>query len=181
MKNGNRWTQACLALLVNACLGTPSTAQGLAAQSAKIAELERAGKYAEAIPLAQAMLANREKGPHSRDLAGALNNLTQPYGDVGRDADAELLHKRALAIMEKAVEPAAETARQVQALLSDDEALLLFAIAEQELMSLRWRGRALIGNGYRLARKPCIPWRTRRQPRQRCLRQVRNVRSCARQ
>jgi hypothetical protein len=88
MKNGNRWTQACLALLVNACLGTPSTAQGLAAQSAKIAELERAGKYAEAIPLAQAMLANREKGPPSRDLAGALNNLTQPYGDVGRDADA---------------------------------------------------------------------------------------------
>jgi hypothetical protein len=93
MKNGNRWTQACLALLVNACLGTPSTAQGLAAQSAKIAELERAGKYAEAIPLAQAMLANREKGPPSRDLAGAL------------------LHKRALAIMEKAVEPAAETAK----------------------------------------------------------------------
>ena len=132
MKNGNRWTQACLALLVNACLGTPSTAQGLAAQSAKIAELERAGKYAKAIPLAQAMLANREKGPASRDLADALDNLTQLYGDVGRDADAELLHKRALAIMEKAVEPAAETARQVRALLSDDEALLLFAIAEQE-------------------------------------------------
>jgi hypothetical protein len=72
-------------------------------RAGKIAELERAGKYAETIPLAQAMLANREKGLPSRDLAGALNNLAQLYGDVGRNADAEPLQKRALAIMEKAV------------------------------------------------------------------------------
>ena len=103
MKTCNRWLLVSLAFAAGACLATSSSAQGLAAQSAKIAELERAGKYAEAIPLAQAMLANQDKGPPNRDLAGALNNLAQLYGDVGRDADAEPLYKRALAIMEKSV------------------------------------------------------------------------------
>ena len=74
------------------------------AQSGKIIQLTRAGKYAEALPLAQAMVAQLEKGPaRHRDLAGALNNLAQVYGDMGRDAEAEPLYKRALAIMEKAV------------------------------------------------------------------------------
>jgi CHAT domain-containing protein/Tfp pilus assembly protein PilF len=103
MKTGNRLMLACLALLASTCLSAPSSAQGLAAQSAKIAELGRAGKYAEAIPLAQAMLAQLEKGPASRDLGGALNNLADLYGNVGRDSDAEPLFKRALAIMEKSV------------------------------------------------------------------------------
>ena len=103
MKTCKRWLLVSLALAASVCVSKPSSAQGLAAQSAKIAELERAGKYAEAIPLAQAMLANQEKGPPNRDLAGALNNLAQLYGDVGRDADAEPLYKRALAIMEKSV------------------------------------------------------------------------------
>src|SRR5271168_5224647 len=80
MKTRNRLVLMGVALSAGVCLGTPSIAQGLAAQSAKIAELERAGKYAEAIPLAQAVLANQEKGPPSRDLAGALNNLAQLYG-----------------------------------------------------------------------------------------------------
>ena len=103
MKTKNRWALVCLALLVSASVGTPSSAQGLAAQSAKVAELGDAGKYSEAIALAQAMLANQEKRPPGRDLAGALNNLAQLYGDVGRDADAEPMYKRAIAIMEKAV------------------------------------------------------------------------------
>ena len=103
MKPCNRSMVACLALVACACLSAPSLAQGLAAQSAKIAELGRAGKYAEAIPLAQAMVAKLEKGPAGRDLGGALNNLAQLYGDVGRDADAEPLYQRSLAIMEKAV------------------------------------------------------------------------------
>src|SRR6266700_7365695 len=103
IKSGNRWALVCLALLVSVSHGTPSSAQGLAAQSAKVSELGDAGKYSEAIALAQAMLANQEKRPPSRDLAGALNNLAQLYGDVGRDADAEPMYKRAIAIMEKAV------------------------------------------------------------------------------
>ena len=103
MKTKNRWVLVCLALLASTCLNQPSSAQGLAAQSAKVSELGDAGKYSEAIALAQAMLANQEKRPPNRDLAGALNNLAQLYGDVGRDADAEPMYKRAIAIMEKAV------------------------------------------------------------------------------
>jgi CHAT domain-containing protein/Tfp pilus assembly protein PilF len=93
----------CLALASSAGLVVPSFAQGLAAQSGKIAELSRAGKYNEAIPLAQAMVANLDKGQPSRDLGAALNNLAQLFGDVGRDVEAEPLYKRALAIMEKTV------------------------------------------------------------------------------
>jgi CHAT domain-containing protein/Tfp pilus assembly protein PilF len=92
-----------LLLSASACLGAPVSAQGLRAQSDKIDELGRAGKYAEAIPLAQALVANLEKSPASSNYAGALNNLAQLYGDVGRDAEAEPLYKRAIAIMEKAV------------------------------------------------------------------------------
>jgi CHAT domain-containing protein/Tfp pilus assembly protein PilF len=104
MKPGNRLVlMLWLALLASACWAAPSSAQGLAAQSAKVAELGRAGKYTEAIALAQAMLAAQEKNPASRDYAGALNNLAQLYGDVGRDAEAEPMLKRAIAVMEKAV------------------------------------------------------------------------------
>ncbi|MBI5260899.1 MAG: tetratricopeptide repeat protein [Bradyrhizobium sp.] len=104
MKRCNRVAlTVCVALAACACLASPSSAEGLAAQSGKVIELGRAGKYAEAIALAQAMLANLEKGPPNRDVAGALNNVAQLYGDVGRDADAEPIFKRAIATMEKAV------------------------------------------------------------------------------
>jgi CHAT domain-containing protein/Tfp pilus assembly protein PilF len=93
--------RACLALALSAGLVAPSLAQGLAAQSARINALGDAGKYSEAIPLAEAMLANL--GAPTRNLAGAMNNLAQLYGDVGRDAEAEPLYMRALAIMEKTV------------------------------------------------------------------------------
>ena len=43
----------CLALAASAGLSTPSFAQGLAAQSARIGALGDAGKYSEAIPLAE--------------------------------------------------------------------------------------------------------------------------------
>jgi hypothetical protein len=60
MKSGNRWALGmCLALVISACVGAPSSAQSTdaAALGAEIAELSRAGKYAEAIPLAQRSLA----------------------------------------------------------------------------------------------------------------------------
>src|SRR6516162_8007785 len=103
MKFGNQLALAiCLAFAANVSLVAPSSA-GLGADSARINALGSAGKYSEAIPLAEAMLANMEKGPPSKDLAGALNNLAQLYGEVGRDAEAEPLFKRALALMEKVV------------------------------------------------------------------------------
>ncbi|MDB5639641.1 MAG: hypothetical protein JWP51_4549 [Bradyrhizobium sp.] len=106
MKSGNRLVLTVwLALVTGACLGAPASAQKneTAGLSAKIAELSRAGRYSEAIPLAQRQLESLEKtsGPFNRDVAAALNNLALLYGDQGRDTEAEPLYKRSLAIFEK--------------------------------------------------------------------------------
>ncbi len=99
----------CLALLSGTCLSAPSLAQkgDVAALSAKINELGRAGKYTEAVALAQAQVESLEKrfGPAHRDVGAALNNLAQAYGDQGRDSEAEPLFKRSIAILEKTVGP----------------------------------------------------------------------------
>jgi hypothetical protein len=89
MKSGNRLALTVwLALAASVCLNAPSSAQngGVAARGARIAELERAGKYSQAIPLARRLLADMEKahGPVDRDVAAALNNLALLYGDMGR-------------------------------------------------------------------------------------------------
>ncbi|HWX60794.1 tetratricopeptide repeat protein, partial [Bradyrhizobium sp.] len=77
-------------------LGLPASAESPVAQSNRSNELSRAGKYSEALPLAQAAVASLERtSPNSRDVAGALNNLAQLCGDLGRDADAEPLQERA--------------------------------------------------------------------------------------
>jgi CHAT domain-containing protein/tetratricopeptide (TPR) repeat protein len=105
MKSGNRSALTLwLALAAGSSLVAPSLAGDTAALSAKINELSRAGKYSEAIPLAQGQLDSLEKkyGPNHRDVAGALNNLAQIYGSQGRDAEAEPLLKRAIAILDKA-------------------------------------------------------------------------------
>jgi tetratricopeptide (TPR) repeat protein len=88
-----------LALAAGVAFGAPAPAAGLYAQSGKVIELIRAGKYADALPLAQAMVADLEKGPANSDLAGALNNLAQVYSAMGRDADAEPLLKRSASIL----------------------------------------------------------------------------------
>src|SRR6266536_2853967 len=84
-----------LALATSTCLTAPSLAQkgDASALGAKIMELSRAGKYAEAVPLAQRQLNTAEKayGPVHRDVAAALNNLGLLYGDQGRDSEAEPL------------------------------------------------------------------------------------------
>jgi tetratricopeptide (TPR) repeat protein len=108
MKSGNRLALTIwLALVASACLAAPSSAQKnqTAALSARIAELDRAGKYSEAMPLAQRQLANVEKayGPLHRDVAASLNNLALLYGNLGNDVEAEPLYKRSIAILEKAV------------------------------------------------------------------------------
>ena len=92
-----------LSLALGTALFCNAKAQGgLLARSAKISALSDAGKYAEAIALAQAMASELEKSqPNSRNHAGALNNLAQLYGEVGRDAEAEPLYRRAIAIMQK--------------------------------------------------------------------------------
>lgn len=103
MAGWNRLTLgAGLALAMTASLVTPAFAQkGLAAESARINALMGAGKYSEALPRAQAMVASLEKD-NGRELAAALNNLGQVHAGQGRDDLAEPLYKRAIALMEKA-------------------------------------------------------------------------------
>ncbi|MDB5579461.1 MAG: hypothetical protein JWR80_4637 [Bradyrhizobium sp.] len=94
-----------LALIGGVGVTTPSSAQktDAAARSAEIGELSRAGKYSEAIPLAQRLLADMEQahGPVHRDVAASLNNLALLYGSQGRDAEAEPLLKQSIALVEK--------------------------------------------------------------------------------
>ncbi|QOZ74640.1 hypothetical protein XH83_03755 [Bradyrhizobium sp. CCBAU 53351] len=94
---------AGLALAITTSLATPGLAQkgDLSAQSARINALRSAGRYAEALPLAQAMVASLENTSNNRDLAAALNNLGQIHADQGHDDQAEPLYKRAIALMEK--------------------------------------------------------------------------------
>lgn len=105
MKSGHRLVLiASLMLVASMGFGAPSFAQNdTAALNARITELSRAGKYSEAIPLAQRLMADLEKkfGPDNRDVAASLSNLALLYGNQGRDAEAEPLGKRALAILEK--------------------------------------------------------------------------------
>jgi tetratricopeptide (TPR) repeat protein len=69
--------------------------------------LYQAGKFAEAVPLAQRVLAIAERalGSDHRDVATLLNNLAELCRRQGRYTDAEPLYKRALAIREKVPDP----------------------------------------------------------------------------
>jgi CHAT domain-containing protein len=100
---------AGLALSITASLVTPSFAQkglaqkGLAAESTRINALMSAGKYSEALPLAQGMVASLEKSDTGRELSAALNNLGQVHAGQGHDDLAEPLYKRAIALMERSL------------------------------------------------------------------------------
>ena len=91
------------------CLATPVAAQKdegdaavaqedeAATLAARAAALQQAGKYSEAIPLAQQVLAIREKqlGPNHPDVAESLAKLGRLYLQQGRNADAESVLSRA--------------------------------------------------------------------------------------
>ncbi|MBR0962347.1 CHAT domain-containing protein [Bradyrhizobium japonicum] len=96
---------AGLVLAIITSFAPPALGQkvGLAAQGARINALMSAGKYAEALPLAQAMVTSLEKGTDGRDLSAALNNLGQVHAGQGRDDLAEPIYKRAIALLEKSL------------------------------------------------------------------------------
>jgi len=75
----------------------------LKALNQRVIELHRAGKYREAIPLAEryAKAVKARHGPDHPDVANALSNLAQLLQDTNRLAEAEPLYRRALAIDEK--------------------------------------------------------------------------------
>jgi len=75
--------------------------------SQQMKELYRAGKYTEALPLAQKSVALREAefGPDNTSVAMPLNDLGTIHYNLGQYAVAELLYKRSLAIREKTLGP----------------------------------------------------------------------------
>jgi tetratricopeptide (TPR) repeat protein len=70
-------------------------------------ELHRQGKYSEALPVAEKILAIKKKllGSNDPDVANSLNNLSALYYEQGKDAQAEPLLRHALTIQEKALGP----------------------------------------------------------------------------
>ena len=73
----------------------------------QVLKLHNQGRYEDAIPIAEKVLAIREKalGPEHIDVAQGLNNLAELYRSTGDYSKAEPLFKRALAIDKKALGP----------------------------------------------------------------------------
>jgi tetratricopeptide (TPR) repeat protein len=70
-------------------------------------ELYKEGKYKEAIPIAEKLLAIRKKelGPEHPDTAQSLNNLALLYQAMGEYAKAEPLLQEALRVRQKVLGP----------------------------------------------------------------------------
>src|SRR3989442_1701904 len=87
----------------NCFAGNPETS----ALSQQLDNLYKAGKFREAIPLAQQVLAYNERvfGPENPNTATSLNDLAELYRSTGQYAKAEPLFQRALRIREKAFGP----------------------------------------------------------------------------
>ena len=81
---------------------TPTRAQsaGLNALSRDVARLYQAGKYDDAVLVAERALALAEKtfGPENPEVGVTLNNLALLFRRQGRYAEAEPLYRRSLAI-----------------------------------------------------------------------------------
>lgn len=110
-----RTRDVMLALFVALAVGGigPAAARDAMAEAynADVQDLYKAGKYEEALPIAQKVLEIYEdtSGRDSDDVASALNNLAQLNQMARRYADVESLYKRALAITEKNSVPTAES------------------------------------------------------------------------
>jgi tetratricopeptide (TPR) repeat protein len=70
-----------LALAASACAMTPALAQSISAQTTKIIELERAGKFSEALAIREKVL-----GQDHPDVARSLNNMADLYERQNRYA-----------------------------------------------------------------------------------------------
>jgi CHAT domain-containing protein/tetratricopeptide (TPR) repeat protein len=96
---------ALLAILLfgNVLISAAQQGDEATALNKKVVELYNAGRYSEAIPIAQQVLAIREKtlGAIHPDVAISLNSLALLYHMQGRYADAEPLYQRSLAIRER--------------------------------------------------------------------------------
>jgi tetratricopeptide (TPR) repeat protein len=96
---------AAMLLCGDVSISTAQQASELDQLTKQVNELRKAGKYSEAIPLAQQVLAAREKalGPDHPGVATSLNSLAELLRLQARYADAEPLYHRSLAIRENAL------------------------------------------------------------------------------
>jgi CHAT domain-containing protein/Tfp pilus assembly protein PilF len=92
-------------LVGNASISSAQPSVEASELNQKVIELTNAGRYADAIPIAQRALTLRENalGRDHPDVATSLNNLAFLYVRQGRYAEAEPLYQRSLAIREKAL------------------------------------------------------------------------------
>ena len=106
------WARQCLlaiAMLLALSGFLPALAQSddLATLNRKIGQLYQAGKYDEAIPLAERLveLTGTRFGEEGQAHANALGVLGDLYREKGRYAEAEPLYQRARSKLEKALGP----------------------------------------------------------------------------
>jgi tetratricopeptide (TPR) repeat protein len=106
----NRWLRrmACLctvALCVNSAAAQDS--DDIREKTHQLEQLRNAGKFQEAVPIAEEILKYCEKnyGPDHPETADSLSDLAYLYGGMGDRAKALLLYQRALKIREKALGP----------------------------------------------------------------------------
>jgi tetratricopeptide (TPR) repeat protein len=112
MSGRGGWTRLAVMALVLGLWLLPVQAQEppssrLHALNQQVTELYEAGKFAEAIPIAQRALelAERQFGPDHPEVGTALNNLAELFRQQRRYVDAEALTERSLSIYEKALGP----------------------------------------------------------------------------
>ena len=95
--------------LVLAVFALPASAQEARWRelTAQVEQLDKQGKYSDAIPVAQEALRVAEStfGPEHPNVAESLNSLAVLYDNQGRYTEAEPLFKQALTIREKASGP----------------------------------------------------------------------------
>src|SRR5262249_43042973 len=105
LRTSGKAAALALLLLGNASISAAQPGDEASELNKKLMELYSAGRYADAVPVAQQIVAIREKalGRDHPNVATSLNNLATLYLHYGRYADAEPLYQRSLAIREKAL------------------------------------------------------------------------------
>ena len=106
MKTYSRLTLTCLLLiLVVPQVDADKYLDEWKQLNAQALENYGAARYGVAAKLAEKQLAIAEKHLHEGRVAASLGNLALYYTKLGKYAEAEPLHKRSLAIKEKALGP----------------------------------------------------------------------------
>jgi hypothetical protein len=121
---GFLWRRVLVLAVATLACGLVAGAQAqigddVAALDAQVEALNKAGKYAEALPLAEQAIkrAEEQNGPNDPAVAGPLLMLAELLGRLGRVAEGEPHERRALAIREAVLGPDhPDTAKALRAL-----------------------------------------------------------------